>query len=418
MINTPLLSILIATRNREEYCINAILSILENRETNFELVIQDNSDSNDLKTFCKKIVDTRLVYNYTPPPFSSIDNFNAVIGLAKGEYLCLIGDDDGINPEIFKVVRWASKNNIDSIVPALSAIYWWPDATKNIEARKDDNGIIEIAKITGDIGLFDTTKALDNVMKTGGQNYLNLNFPKLYHGIVKREFMHLIKEKTGNFVGGLSPDIYISIALTTFVKKTIKIDYPLTLPGICIASTSADAATQKNTSKLEDAPHFRDRGPYSWAKQVPNFYSGINIWADSAIASITDMKRFEVLNKFNVTALSVNLLKRHKEYIEFILENYFENKNANSVIKKKYYLLILRFKPIQYSIINLLQRATKKLSYIILNKRKLIINEAENIRNVENISQATTELVKHLSKHSLSIDLVLEKFDTTLKDKL
>ena len=85
MVNNPLLSILIATRNREEYCKNAILSILENSETNFELVIQDNSDSNDLKTFCKKIVDTRLVYNYTPPPFSSIDNFNAVIGFSKGK---------------------------------------------------------------------------------------------------------------------------------------------------------------------------------------------------------------------------------------------------------------------------------------------------------------------------------------------
>lgn len=416
MINTPLLSILIATRNREEYCKNAILSILENKETNFELVVQDNSDSNDLKTFCKKIFDTRLVYNYTPPPFSSIDNFNAVIGLAKGEYLCLIGDDDGINPEIFKVVRWANKNNIDSIVPALSAIYWWPGATKNIEARKDDNGIIEIARISGEISLCDTTNVASEVMRTGGQNYLNLNFPKLYHGIVKREFMNLIKANTGYFVGGLSPDIYISIALTSFIKKIVKIDYPLTLAGICIASTSADAANQKNTGKLEDAPHFRDRGPYSWAKQVPNFYSGVNIWADSAIASITDMKRYEVLKKFNVTALSVHLLKRHIEYRDLILENYFVNKNATGAIKKKYYLKILKFKPLQYWMIDLLQRATSKISYVVLNKGKHIINEPENIRDVRNISEATSQLVTHLSKTSLSIDRVLDKMDITSKD--
>ena len=85
----------------------------------------------------KKITDSRLVYNYTPPPFTSIENFNKVISLSKGKYLCFIGDDDCVSPEIFKTVRWANKNNIDSIVPSLSSIYWWPDGySKNKRKRK------------------------------------------------------------------------------------------------------------------------------------------------------------------------------------------------------------------------------------------------------------------------------------------
>ena len=105
----PLLSILIATKNRIPYCIQVIEKILKYPNQDFELVIQDNSDSLDLFDYVKGIIDSRFVYNYTPPPFSSIHNFNKVINLSKGKYLCLIGDDDCVSPEIFNLVRWATK---------------------------------------------------------------------------------------------------------------------------------------------------------------------------------------------------------------------------------------------------------------------------------------------------------------------
>ncbi|MEI6610748.1 MAG: glycosyltransferase [Deltaproteobacteria bacterium] len=217
----PILSILIATKNRVPYCINAIETILKFEDLDFELIVQDNTDTLELFEYVQnKISDKRFKYNYTPPPFSSIDNFNAVIAMASGEYLCLIGDDDGINPEIFKLTRWTSQNNIDAIVPGLNAIYWWPTACEAIERLRTTNGLIEISSISGSIKEVNTSKEIIKLMKNGG-NYLELNMPKLYHGIVKKEFMDKIKEHTGHYVGGLSPDIYTAVALTSFIKKII-----------------------------------------------------------------------------------------------------------------------------------------------------------------------------------------------------
>jgi hypothetical protein len=53
---------------------------LKFHDSDFELVILDNTDTLELKDYLlSKISDKRLIYNYTAPPFSSFDNFNAAL---------------------------------------------------------------------------------------------------------------------------------------------------------------------------------------------------------------------------------------------------------------------------------------------------------------------------------------------------
>ena len=56
----PILSIIIATKNRILYCINVIETILKFDNSDFELVIQDNSDTLELHDYVQhKISDKR-----------------------------------------------------------------------------------------------------------------------------------------------------------------------------------------------------------------------------------------------------------------------------------------------------------------------------------------------------------------------
>lgn len=402
----PLLSILIATKNRIPFCISAIKSILTFTEDDFELIIQDNSDTKELSIYIDNNVnDIRVIYNYTPPPFSSIDNFNAVISLARGEYVCLIGDDDGVNPEIFKLVRWAKSNDIAAIVPSLNANYRWPDSGITSNTIKEDNGVLTISTITGKVNLLNTSKEILKLMRNGGQGYLNFHFSKIYHGIVKKEFMEKIKSATGNYFGGLSPDIYSSVALTLFIDKIIKIDYPLTIAGICNKSTSADSGTGKHSGKLEDAPHLRSQKEYHWAEQVPKFYSVETIWADSAIAALRDMNRFDLLKKFNLTLLTVFCLKNHRSYSKIILKHYFKYYSSNK-IKKVYRIILLIIEYFGVPILNLLFRAIKKIT---TEKYTFV-----RFGNIENISQAEKALSHYLSDHFLTIDMLINELNIKL----
>jgi glycosyltransferase involved in cell wall biosynthesis len=89
---SPLISIIISTRNRQKYAISAITSILSISANDLELVVFDNSDSKELKKYIQNnIKDARLRYKYISTPSPMTLNWDAAVGLASGKYICIIG---------------------------------------------------------------------------------------------------------------------------------------------------------------------------------------------------------------------------------------------------------------------------------------------------------------------------------------
>ena len=327
----PIISILIATKNRIPYCINTIETILQLPNKNFNLIVQDNSDSKELFDYVSNFIsDSRLIYNYTPPPFSSIDNFNAALELASGEYVCLIGDDDGICSQIFEVVEWASKNKIESICPKIFCEYIWPDSLGT-----NDDAKLAIPDTEGTIKSVDTSKLLTRFFEQGALDYLSMGFPKLYHGIVKMECLERIKDKTGNYLGGLSPDIYAAITLACTVKSHVVIDFPLTIAGSCKQSTTIASVKGKHSGNLKNAPHFRDRGIYIWDSLIPPIYSIETIWAETALKALEDMKRTDLRILFNVDVFTIkNILRNTNKSTYFVFETIKHlKKNKTNVLR-------------------------------------------------------------------------------------
>lgn len=332
----PLLSIIIATKNRVSYCVNAINTILS-YNNDFQLIIQDNTDNLDLRDYIKSnISDKRLIYNYTPPPFSSIDNFNAGLELASGEYVCLIGDDDGICSTIFEVVKWAKLNNIDSICPKIFIDYYWPDAIK-----KGGLGYLTIPIFTSRSWTTIPKDEIQNLLNDGIINYMKFNLPKFYHGVIKRSCFEEIKSKTGFYIGGLSPDIYSAISLANIVKKHVIIDFPITIAGACNLSTTALGFTGGHSGKLKDAPHFRDRGSYIWDDLIPNFYSVQTIWAESAIKAIRENQVQVNLQKLNIAKILAKAVLDTPLHIKFFLTASFTKAPNKNVFILKFLIEII-----------------------------------------------------------------------------
>ena len=67
MAQNPLISILIATKNRQKYCLSAVQSILNIKDDRIQVIVQDNSDDTSLKEMLLSYMDDkRLIYNYIP----------------------------------------------------------------------------------------------------------------------------------------------------------------------------------------------------------------------------------------------------------------------------------------------------------------------------------------------------------------
>lgn len=398
-IEKPLFSIIIATKNRQKYLLKAVESILEVSDNSFELVIQDNSDKDTLRQDLAKYKDDkRLVYRYTNEAFSFIDNFNASIELSSGEYLCLIGDDDGINPELFEIVKWMKANNIDALTGNLAANYRWANtgAPDTLFTKMTDS-TLTVTHFKGDIFNVDIEDSLKKLMQNGATNYLEFYMPKLYHGVVRRSYFEKVREITGEYINGLSPDIYSSVSLACLIKNLVYVDYPITIPGVCAESGSIKEGQKKDHSKkLADAPHFKNRPNYIWSKEVPEIFCVQTIWADSCIAAVRDMGREDLMKYFDKYMLYANMIDADKSLKALLYEEDVKTDDDKALLKKAY-----RNGPLSKFIKN---RAIGRMKKIFKLER------FNNFVELDTIVEATHKLTEYLKKHNFSVKNVLKNY--------
>ncbi|MDB4601063.1 glycosyltransferase [Flavobacteriaceae bacterium] len=393
----PLLSIIIATKNRVPYCINSIETILSYTNNDFELVVQDNTDNFELRNYVySDISDKRLVYNYIPPPFSSIDNFNAGLELATGEYVCLIGDDDGICSTIFEVVKWAKLNKVDSVCPRVFVDYYWPDAFK-----KGSLGYLTIPKFTNRVWSKDPKKEIQNLVNDGVINYMKFDLPKFYHGLIKKSCFEEIKSKNGYYIGGLSPDIYAAVSLSNVVKKHMLIDFPLTIAGACKVSTTVAGFNGGHSGELKDAPHFRDKGNYVWDKQIPTYYSVQTIWAESALKAIHDNEIVLNLKKLNVAKILAKSILDAPIHLKLFLREALKTVSNKNIffLKFIFQILLLFFKTYYFKVIN-------KIFLNNLSSTNIInIKEATKQSNIRLVNLDVTKSLNTFNSFNLNDNL-------------
>ncbi len=392
----PLLSIIIPTRNRQKYAISTITSILNIPSPDIELVVQDNSTSGELEEYVRKnLDDKRLVFHYSPEPLSMIDNFEAAVKSSTGRYLCIIGDDDGLNPEIVEATRWAETEGWDAVNPPFNVVYFWPGSLGPDGSEYDpDEGLLKINPYTGDISYPDPEFELRRLVRDGGLNYFLTGIPKLYHGVVSRKVIARIYEKTGSYFGGLSPDIYIAVAVANYAKKIASVNYPLTILGACEGSATAQSERGEHTGPFRTAPHFRGREQYEWSALVPRFYSVETIWADSIVAALTSVGRDDLLRDFNTPNLAAHCIVQYPKYFPIIIRDlvrYFRMTDKNWGIG------MVRF---SHQVATKIMNDRLNWYHTKISGRTTPVSTTKTYHNVGDIQEAIDILDRHLNQDS------------------
>lgn len=314
-----LLSVVVPTRNRAKYALGMLDSILCIDSNEFELVISDNSDDDLLESYVKGLdFDKRLKYQRVPGVLSMTENHNLAFGRASGDYIILIGDDDTILPDVINVAKWAKDSGWDAVSPLGVPSYVWPDARHWFFGANLARNIYFLP-FYGEISAAEPVKAVHECLKHAGQGVLNL--PKIYHGIVKRQCFEHIRERTGSYFRGASPDVYGAIALGAVVQKYCHIDFPLSIAGIGGSSNSGRAALKQHKGELKTDPHMAAFSGLTWPKEVPDFFSVETVWAEAAIEAMHAFMADSSL--FNVDYLYAKCLLNHPRESVRILRQYF-----------------------------------------------------------------------------------------------
>lgn len=168
-METPILSIVVPTKNRYRTLRVLIEAILNWKAQDFELIIQDNSVNNSeiLESIVGFRTDKRLKYFYEPKSLTLVENCELAIEKTNGEYICFIGDDDGLVEETTEICKWLKANEIES-ASFRKASYLWPDVEERLKGNSSLTGILHIPLAKGKVQLVDSKKSDKDIKKKGG----------------------------------------------------------------------------------------------------------------------------------------------------------------------------------------------------------------------------------------------------------
>lgn len=283
----PLLSIVVPTRNRQDCALSLARSLHASTESSFELVLHDNSDDDSLGRAIADLGDARLRYIHSSEKLNMHENFSRAIANARGAYLCGLGDDDGILVEpALRIVEQAQVEGVDAVLTAIRS-FLWPGLRHWLWG---DLG----GKIFPTHRHFSTSRQLDpvaqavDVFSDATVNGLR-RLPRLYHGIVSRAALDRLRERSGSYFPGGSPDMANAMGLAYCTNALTYDPRAAVISGHSRKSGGGTGAAGQHHGRIEDQPHLPPGILDRWPAEIPRYWSGHTIYAQSAIAAAEDV---------------------------------------------------------------------------------------------------------------------------------
>jgi glycosyltransferase involved in cell wall biosynthesis len=121
-----LVSILIPTYNRPVYFEEALKSALNQTYSSIEVIVSDDSTNDDTETLVRAYQQRHpnLFYVRNRPGLGAVENFRTVLGLARGEFVNYLMDDDLFHPQKIELMVAAAlqMDGISLVTSARSTI--------------------------------------------------------------------------------------------------------------------------------------------------------------------------------------------------------------------------------------------------------------------------------------------------------
>jgi glycosyltransferase involved in cell wall biosynthesis len=327
MSDNVLVSVVIPTYNRYKYLKGAISTFANVESDEIEFVIQDNTEDNsEILGFLKDYDDKRIKYFHKSEHISVVENSNMAIENSKGEYVIFIGDDDTVCSSLVQAAKFCRKHEIDTCISELPG-FNWPDM--QFKGREAQANLFLTKKISGKVRRINTEKQVRFALKYA--DGIPEDMPRVYHGLTSRKCLDQIKEKTGSYFPGPSPDMASSLAISLFARKAVYISDYLMVSGYGFKSARGEGNRQAHYGKISEKPWLPKDTEEKWDKEIPGIFSGETIIAESLSRCLRALGREDLLKRYSYGILYAVFFVRHAEARRYML--YFLIKKPVRVLK-------------------------------------------------------------------------------------
>ncbi len=229
-----LISIVIPTRDRAEVLRHALASCVRLEDREIEIVISDNASVDDTAGVVAKFQDDRIRYVRTPQRCSMRQNFEFGVGLARGDYIFTLGDDDAPIPNQFPYLRKLLERYQPDTLTGSFIRYIWPSPTapENMGRLK-----LKFNSLYGSSTLVSAEQLRNELQQNGAAT--GRYAPDIYRGIVSRRVVEGLKAKSGQVFMATWPDIYFRFASPAVIERHLMVRHPFIVSGSSPRSNGA-----------------------------------------------------------------------------------------------------------------------------------------------------------------------------------
>lgn len=238
-------SILIPTYQKAKYLYFTIKSVLDNNYKDFELIISDDYSTDKTSEVLQLINDERVKIIKPPFKLTQTKNYEFMLNYASGEWISILGDDDGILPNFFEQLdKHIDKHRDIEAIHTKVATYYWDNVQDLYGDRVVD---------------YQNFRAKPEIKNSKLSLFLSLagilvrtDVPMIYTtGLIKRTLMNRIKKKSENFFfHSLIPDYYSMVCILYETRKYLQINEPIFWVGVSKLSTGRGKRIYVDNSKM------------------------------------------------------------------------------------------------------------------------------------------------------------------------
>ncbi len=244
----PRFSVVIPTRNRARTLARALRTCLDQDFEDFEVVVSDNFSTPETRRVVEECGDRRVRYVRTPADLAMTDSWEFAVGQAAGEYVTVVGDDDGLLghglAEADRILRLAD-------MPALRwepVLYNWPDVSPRGSSRPGD--LLVPLRLEGAhhaVFRYDSAPRI-RAAADGAISYAEL--PMIYCSLVRADVLRKLRRQAGRVFKGRAPDVYAAFAVAHAAGSYYATVAPLGIAGTSGHSTGLACVAGKGRTAI------------------------------------------------------------------------------------------------------------------------------------------------------------------------
>lgn len=259
----PRFSVVIPTRNRPRTLPFTLRTCLEQDFDSFEIVVADNC-STPPAVQCMPEVPARVRIVRSEIPLALSDNWEAGVSQSRGEFVTVLGDDDGLQPgALLKADRLIRDFGADAVNSA-QAMYLWPDTPSPSAGRL----AIPVMRQT----VVGPPQALIAEVAAFRLPYVRL--PMLYNSFVRRDVLDRLRSLMGRLLVDPIADVFSGFAVAWAARMYVQFGEPLSVAGLSSTSNGiADLFPKKGGVDPDELRQLNRRAGLTWHPAAPAVHS-------------------------------------------------------------------------------------------------------------------------------------------------